>query len=281
MSRDGLASPSLLCLYNLSSGIKTTRCWSCELRIEEAKLRNVENVLLHERGDLPELFWPWLDDAFRSNRESTRKEANKFLLGVILDRQMKWEMAWANARKLTEECLADPDELWEKIGNMPLVEWNLLWRKHKFARFWKQTRVHVRQDAAILVERYSGDARNIWRESRNTSEIERKLMQLHGVGRALASMAVGALWDTRQLPMTTPLDVKPDVHVCRVVGRVFNGEICTEQESREITRALHPKNPWVMDRPLFLLGQSHCHPFSPDCQSCYLSSYCEYKHTDK
>ena len=246
------------------------------MKIEEAKLRTVEKVLLFERGELPSLFWPWLDDAFRANREATRKEANKFLLGVILDRQMKWELAWANARKLTEECLADPDDLWETICNMPLMEWNLLWRDHKFARFWKETRDHVRQDATILIEKYSGDARRIWKESGNTSEIEKRLMQLHGVGRALASMAVGALWDTSQLSKGTPLDVKPDIHVCRVVGRVFNGEGCSEQEAREITRALHPLNPWVMDRPLFLLGQSRCHSISPDCSNCYLAAHCKF-----
>ena len=92
------------------------------------RLRNVEKLLLAERGHLPSQFWPWLDDAFRLNREATKKEANKFLLGVILDRQMKWELAWANARKLTEECLADPDDLWENDlqyavdGMEPLVE---------------------------------------------------------------------------------------------------------------------------------------------------------------
>ena len=62
----------------------------------------------HESG-----FWPWID----GESELDRKSANKFLLGCLLDFQIKAERAWENARRLSEDYLGDPDDIWSSISS--------------------------------------------------------------------------------------------------------------------------------------------------------------------
>ena len=244
------------------------------MQFDDIKLRNVKELLVRNRGEIP---WPWLDDAYQAGRKVTQKEANKFLVGSMLDRQMDWRQVWGNARKLTEECLGDPDDLWQVIFDMPLDRWKNLWEIHKFHRFWNIGCNNVRQNAETLLQLYDGDARNIW-EGCDNSEIKRRLERLSGVGDAISNMILGALWDRLQIPHNNgkPLEVKPDIRVRRVVGRVFLSEECRERESVQIARAMYPDNPWVLDRPLFWLGESHCHSVNPECHTCYLAPYCEY-----
>ena len=54
--------------------------------------------------------------------EPDKKTANKFLLGCILDYQMKVDVVWENARRLAEDDLGDPGDLWRTILAIP--RWN-------------------------------------------------------------------------------------------------------------------------------------------------------------
>jgi endonuclease III len=88
-------------------------------------------------------------------------------------------------------------------------------------------------------------------------------------------MVVGALIDTRKL--TGKGDVKVDVHVRRVLGRAVRGHEFLLQETGQVidlTRSMHPANPWLLDRPLFLLGKQVCEAEEPECSSCFLQSAC-------
>jgi endonuclease III len=90
-------------------------------------------------------------------------------------------------------------------------------------------------------------------------------------------MAVGALMDTGHLHGRG--DVKVDIHVRRVLGRIVRGkEFAAEEASNvlELTRSMHPENPWLLDRPLYRLGQSACVAGTPKCSSCFLRPACAY-----
>lgn len=125
-----------------------------------------------------------------------------------------------------------------------------------------------------IIQQYKGDARKIW----EGQSIDATLYRLNdlGVGEQISRMVVGALIDTGQVQGKG--DVKADIHVRRVLGRVFQGHEFSARDSGKVidlTREMYPENPWLLDRPLYLLGKQICRP-EPQCGSCYLNRECVY-----
>jgi hypothetical protein len=71
---------------------------------------------------------------------------------------------------------------------------------------------------------------------------------------------------------------KEIVHVCRVLGRVFEGKEAAPTTALKISRELNPADPWQLDRSLWNLGQSNCNFQFPKCNGCYLKSCCRFAH---
>lgn len=76
----------------------------------------VRDILLGMRSG-NEGWWPGLSDA--DGRRATKIQANKFMLGAIMDYQMPADAVWENARILSEDLLGDPDDLWGTMARMP------------------------------------------------------------------------------------------------------------------------------------------------------------------
>jgi endonuclease III len=216
-------------------------------------------------------FWDWLEPG----KPLSRIAANKFLLGSILDYQMNSELVWGNARRLAEDILGDPDSLWETITAPSLDGWNAKRKDYSLHRFPKgHERVYT--IGTRVVERYSGDARNIWAGQ----SLDATMHRLHelGVGQQIARMIAGALLDAGQIHGKG--DVKVDVHVRRVLGRLLHGKpFPTDSQALviETTRAMCPENPWLLDRPLYRLGKSVCIASAPKCEKCYMMDICAYR----
>jgi len=235
----------------------------------ERKCKAVAKLLLEHR-EARGWCWPWL----KQGRSLSPKDANKFLLGSILDYQMRAEVAWENARRLAEDILGDPDNLWHKIARLSRRNWMSRRRKYSLHRF-VQGHERVWTIGKRVVQQYEGDARKIW-SNQSADTVLCRLTDL-GVGEQISRMIVGALTDTRRI--TGKGDVKIDIHVRRVLGRVFWGNglsLADEGKVSEITHAMHPQNPWLLDRPLYLLGKQQCHAEKPECSSCYLAAECSY-----
>jgi adenine-specific DNA glycosylase len=94
------------------------------------------------------------------------------------------------------------------------------------------------------------------------------------MGEQISNMAVGALIDTGLIEGKG--DVKADINVKRVLSRVLAGEDLSIAEIIDITRRMHPKNPWLLDRELYLIGKELCFESISYCDDCYLSSDCAY-----
>ena len=77
-------------------------------------------LLLHEPERSPE-FWPWLGPL--NGKRATKKQANKFLLGCMVDYRKKSELVWRDVRVYVEQKLHDPDDLWTKITETPEEVW--------------------------------------------------------------------------------------------------------------------------------------------------------------
>ena len=238
----------------------------------ETKFQEVAGRLIEETKKT-RLKWGSLEEAY--GRNATKLEANEFLLGASLDRQYEAAEIWKNTDELAE-YLGHPEDLWQVINDMPQNEWSELWDTYcinpRLRNFGNQA---VKCNASILINKYDGDARNIWMNQEDKCEIKRRLQELRGMGPALSDMILGALQDTGQISVLG-LDVKTDTHVRNVVGRVFYGESCSVEEVKKITKEMYPDNPWSLDRPLYLLGKEICHADNPNCEECYLADLCKF-----
>ncbi len=231
--------------------------------------RVAKRLLLIPRPD--EGLWPWLD----KGKKASKKEANKFFLGAILDYHMQAEQVWQQTRKFAEQMLDDPDDLWEFITSFSEEAWKS--KKKEFAlHFLNDAHMRAWHIGKDLVQYYEGDARKIW-QGQEPASVHKRLQKLgkRGAGANISNMIVGALLDTGQIEGIG--DVKADTHVRRVLGRVFNGKAFKANQSAqvvELARNIYPENPWLLDQPLYFLGADACYHKEPDCEYCYLRDEC-------
>lgn len=220
--------------------------------------------------------WEWL----AKGKKPSKKEANKFFLACILSFRMKAAFVWPNTRRFVEERLGDPEDLWGFVLSHSLEEWKQKKREYNLHRYGIG-HMRVWKIGRDLIQLFGGDARAVW-EGQQPGEVTQRLYQLgdgkYGVGKNIANMIVGALIDTDQI--TGIGDVKADTNVKKVLGRVFRGYEYGAKEDDDCTkfaRKIYPPNPWLLDQPLFFLGQSSCKQKNPDCSKCYLREECAYR----
>jgi hypothetical protein len=225
------------------------------------------------------LYWPWLqkEDGTILAR-LTRKNANKFILGCIIDYQIPANKAWENAARLAETELRDPANLWETITRLSERSWMARRNKYSWLHRFPAAHRRVWRIGREIRDGYGGDSRLIWR-GRSPEEVKARLLDM-GLGPQLTRMAVGALIDTGHLKGTG--DVKADMNVCRVLGRAVQGRPFTPAEATRVTRTMYRKNPWRLDAALFQLGRTVCGT-RPQCRRCSLAADCAYyrRHTTR
>jgi endonuclease III len=237
-------------------------------RVSETTLQQVAGILIKNRST-DRSGWYWIGESGRAAH--SKKSANKYILACVLDYQMKSSVLWDNAKRFAEQDLGDPETLWEVIVSRPLSHWAKRFSEYKLHRF-PAAHERVWKIGKAIIDRYDGDARRIWDDTR-ADEATQRLIEI-GVGDQLSRMAVGGLYDCGWI--RGACDLKADVHVKRVLGRVFLGRLATPDEAIELSKRMHPKNPWLLDGPLWKIGSSYCRPNEPKCDSCFLRGLCEY-----
>src|SRR5262249_53431370 len=104
-------------------------------------------------------------------------------------------------------------------------------------------------------------------------------LSIHGVGEGIAAMAV-VLIDKARLRNPFPpqdragMDVKPDVHVRRVLFRIGAAQDGSVASAIQAARWLNPACPGDLNEPLWNIGRTTCHPTSPECPSCPVTREC-------
>ena len=213
--------------------------------------------------------WPWMPS---DGSPVSKKDANKFMLYCIMDYQMRTWMVWRNAKRFSQGILGDPDDLWGAILDMSEPNAVLLFKNEKLHRF-PSCGERVWRCAKHISNNYSGDAREMWK-GRITVAVRESFQAMHGIGSALSRMIVGALIDTKQIEGVG--DLKADMHVRRVLGRVFTGNSISANKALETAREIMQDNSWKIDEPLFEIGKHRCRPKVPFCSSCCLQVECSY-----
>ncbi len=227
--------------------------------IPKNRLEKIRQLLLDGARLSPE-DWNWIGE--RWLQRLSKKRANKFLFACIIDYQMNATVIWERCADFVENELGDPADLWALIASTRRSKWLKMTKSFGLHRFPK---AHERLW-------YDGDAREIWRGN-NASDVLSRLEDL-GLGPRISRMATGALMDTGWIKGRC--DVKADIHVCRVIGRVFIGKPALPEVAEEIARLLYSRNPWRLDGPLFTIGKSFCRPTGAACLDCQLHAHCKY-----
>ena len=200
-----------------------------------------------------------------------KRSANKFMLASILNYQMKAAQVWARAQRFAEQTLNDPPDLWTAIIKIRKWDTPTVFRRYQLHRF-PAAHQRVRRIGKAIVDHYEGDAREIWKKQTPTEILNR--LNWMRVGQKISRMIIGTPSDSKQISGVGEL--APDIHVRRVLGRVFNGEVVSADKAIRIAEEIEPRKSWKLDAPLYRLGQSKCKKTNPECEDCYLREECNY-----
>jgi hypothetical protein len=239
------------------------------------KLHRVTQLLIEHRGSEN---WKSKDDSWGiegyGGKECPKDIANLFLLRCLIDYQCNSKDAWNRGERYFNTLESDQKgDLWKMIADIPQVDWN---SEGNFTKChlhkWHRAHNRLRPIANSICRYFEGDARKIWQNG-TLFDVLCRLYYI-GAGEQISRMIVGALKDCGQISGKS--DVKADVHVCRVLGRVFDGKETTPGVAIKLARELNPDDPWQLDMPLWNLGQTKCDSTSPKCTDCYLVEDCKY-----
>ncbi len=229
----------------------------------------IRELLLSNRAEGTD----WGELSQLGNEPCSKQLANKFLLCCLLDYQMHSDLAWANGERLVSHILNDPDDIWKAITSASEDEWKGKRAEYSLHRY-PAGHHRLWNIARKICSYYGGDARRIW-EGKNPQAALEALRDL-GAGEQLSRMIVGALRDCGQIKTQGSSDVKADVYVCRVLGRVVQGKTVEPEAAVGLARQIYPADPWQLDAALWQVGNRVCKLRNPLCSECYLAVCCAY-----
>lgn len=231
-----------------------------------------------------------------------KKTANLYFLCCSVDRFPRpWEEAWDKGKKFVLDTFGNPENLWNEIVKVPESVWKTE-AKRKELNIHPYQRVHdgIWDSAKRICNEFEGDARKIWRKgdpnvewgkndefSRNEilNHLEYVLFNRkeYSGKTQMPRWICGCFYKEGQID--GPFDPKADIHVVRVVGRVFYGllEMKKECGKRAENIAIHTcrmvyrHNPFLLDEAIFFKGNKEgCIANTPDCINCSWGSFCLY-----
>lgn len=205
--------------------------------------------------------------------ELLKEDPFAFILAICLDRGTRAEIIWTIPYWLRSQLgHLDPKRMSKmKIEDLAAAIEHL----PKKPRYVGDAPRTIRELAQIVANEFGGDAEQIWK-GRNAQEVVSLLMRVHGVGEGIASMAVALLRRCRgvQFPDQNAMNVKPDVHVRRVLYRLGVARDMCEAEVLRAAERLNRKDPAALDAPLWVIGRRWCKKTDPDCEHCHMRCCC-------
>lgn len=118
--------------------------------------------------------------------EFLRQNPNAILIGILLDQQIRAEIAFTGPYKLHERlghldltkiAAMEPDKFKEIFGQKPAI--------HRFANMMAD---RVQNLAKAVVEKYDGDASNMWSDTTDKKTVEKRAKELPGFGAGKVKM---------------------------------------------------------------------------------------------
>jgi len=184
------------------------------------------------------------------------KYPHLFVLGCIMDRQIKAERAW----KIPYLIMKDLGGFeFEKLLNFNLDDIEKVFSKNKFHRFNEQMANNFYNAIQKINNEYGGDASNIWKNNPFAASVVRKFLEFDGVGQKIASMATNILVREFKIPIKnlSAIDISTDTHVINMMKKLG---FASNDASREYiifrAREFYPEYPGILDIGLFQMGRN-------------------------
>ncbi len=204
-----------------------------------------------------------------------RGHPHAFVLGCIMDRQIRAERAWRIPYLVAEKIGGFDISLLRALSLADVRE--LLSKPEPLHRFPEEMSRNFHAGIEHITRAYAGDASRIWGGRPSSAEVVLRFLQFRGVGPKIATMASNILARDFKIPLADhySIDVSADVHVRRVFARLgLVSEAASLEETIYAARALHPTFPGLLDFPAWEIGRAWCRPTVPNCGKCYMSHVC-------
>jgi len=198
-----------------------------------------------------------------------------YVLGCIMDRQMKAERAWLIPYLFSEKL---GDFKFQTLAELSLPDvTKLMTTPEPLHRFPDKMSNNFHSAVQTIAQKYGGNAAEIWSGQPSSSEVVYRFLQFRGVGPKIATMAANILARDFKVPFADyySIDVSVDVQVRRVFGRL--GLTHADDDVQSIVylaRALHPQFPGLLDFPAWEIGRNWCRPRDPLCDQCIMQTVC-------
>lgn len=216
------------------------------------------------------LFWEMVPDP----APPSKFEANYALIALCGNRMIAYERAWALPDTMLDRhgAFSDPVEMRAALSASELEA--LIRQPPCGHRLPGRIAAAMSGTALQVVERYGGDARNLYL-GQDVATVLKRLEALPGYGCKLARLALRIIlldWAADVAGDRAMLDVTPDLHVCRVLHRLGLIDRPEPSLALESARRLSTAAPYLVDGG-FRLGTTVCGS-RPNCGICPLWVYC-------
>ena len=159
------------------------------------------------------------DDADRLLKDLTH-HPHAFVLGCVMDQQIKAERAWII-----------PFRFMEKLGSFSMETLlrqseadvrRLMTKPEPLHRFVNKMSTFFFKAVQRIAQQYNSDASLIWAGKPSLATVVSRFRECDGVGPKIASMAANILVRRFKIKFSdySSIDISADVHVCRVFGRL-------------------------------------------------------------
>ena len=241
----------------------------------------VRAIMSYSRKPLVKVEWS------DKRRRFTKRKANEFFVGVMLDQMQEADRAWEAGKYMVKHCFNDTSDFWQEIADTHLSTIRKICREgYDGQAFALGVKVNsfprdLKSAARKIVVKYKSDVRNIWNDVdvKHVDEIYNRFKKFDGIGDALAKMAQFILVRDYGIAggkkSKKYLSVKPDVHLKRVLFRLGISEKETAASVNANADNLGLRSPADFDWAVWNIGREYCHSREPDCSHCPLGKVCK------
>ena len=223
---------------------------------------------------------PYKPIEFTKNKEADTllndlgNHPHAFVLGCIMDAQIKAEKAWMIPWEISKEVGGFG---FFKLLQIEYKEFKQIFGRKSLHRFNNEKSRCFYEAIKKINRDYESDASNIWTYNLRSTIIVDRFMAFRGVGIKIATMAANILARDFKIPMKNYLaiDISPDVHIRRVFKRLGFVEWDAKTMSFvKVARKLYPEYPGIMDGICWEIGRKYCWPNYPLCKNCIVRKEC-------
>ncbi|NAS88193.1 endonuclease III [ANME-1 cluster archaeon AG-394-G21] len=203
-------------------------------------------------------------------------DPNAFLFGVIFDQSITAEQAWEKPFILKQR-LGHLDV--KKISEMKDDELKVIFNEApKLHRFPNKYAAYIKDACKMLIDRYEGNAANIWNGNPGYADLQRRFELFKGIGQKKASMATNILIRVLRKGVgdKSESNISFDIHVKRVFLRTGLAKTDDKNTILQSARELNPEDPGELDFPIWDIGMEKgwCRPTDPKCDECPIKDVC-------